>query len=78
MDVVLYIGFKILFKKNGGKRKKEDDTFWGKKNRRKTKQCYDDLISVDGKGTVLPVRLKLHGKSFYLNKYLEKVINLKN
>ena len=62
----------------GEKEKKKMILSEEKKNRRKTKQCYDDLISVDGKGTVLPVRLKLHGKSFYLNKYLEKVINLKN
>ena len=32
------------------------------------------MISVDGKGTVFPVRLTLQGTSLYLNKYIEKEI----
>ena len=32
------------------------------------------MISVDGKGTVFPVKLTLQGTSLYLNKYIEKEI----
>ena len=57
-----------------GKRKKENDTYSRKKNSTKTKQCYHDMISADGKGTLFTVKLKLQGTSFYLNKYIEKEI----
>ena len=45
-----------------------------KKNSTKTKQCYHDMISADGKGTLFIVKLKLQGTSFYLNKYIENKI----
>ena len=41
------------------------------KNRRKTKQCYHDTTSVDGKRTVFPVMLKLQRMSFYLKIYIK-------
>ena len=44
-----------------GKRKKMTH-LWGK-NRKKAKN-YNQMISVDGKGTVFPVKLKLEGESF--------------
>ena len=45
-----------------------------KKNSTKTKQCYHDMISADGKGALFIVKLKLQGTSFYLNKYIENKI----
>ena len=39
------------------KRKKEDDTFLRKKKKKKNKATI--MISVDGKGTIFPVKLKL-------------------
>ena len=43
------------------KRKKEDDTFLRKKAEEKQNSA-NIMISVDGKGTVFPVKLKLQGK----------------
>ena len=40
------------------KRKKEDDTFLRKKNKKKKNKA-TIMISVDGKGTIFPVKLKL-------------------
>ena len=48
------------------------------KNRKKIKQSYHGMISVDGKGTVFPVKLKLQGTSLYLNKYIERRFLKKN
>ena len=43
------------------KRKKEDDTFLSKKAEEKQNSA-NIMISVDGKGTVFPVKLKLQGE----------------
>ena len=45
------------------KRIKEDDTFLRKKTEEK-QNSVTIMISVDGKGTVFPVKLKLEGESF--------------
>ena len=44
------------------KRKKDDDTFLRKKTEEKQNRA-DIMISVDGKGVVFPVKLKLQGES---------------
>ena len=46
-----------------GKTKKESDTFLRKKAEEKQNST-TTVISVDGKGTVFPMKLKLQGKSF--------------
>ena len=46
-----------------GRRKEEDDTFLRKKTEEKQNSA-TIMISVDGKGTVFPVKLKLQGESF--------------
>ena len=46
-----------------GKRKNENDTFLKKKAEEKRNSA-TAMISVDGKGTVLPMKLKLQGESF--------------
>ena len=46
-----------------GKRKKEDHTFLRKKNREK-QNIATIMESVDGKGTVFPMKLKLQGEWF--------------
>ena len=43
------------------KRKKEDNTFLRKKEEEKQNSA-NIMISVDGKGTVFPVKLKLQGE----------------
>ena len=50
--------------KNGQKKKKKDDTFLRKKNRTKILSIATIMISVDGKGTVFPMKLKLQGELF--------------
>ena len=58
--MVLYtLILQFLFKK-WAKEKKEDDTFLRKKNGGKTKWA-TIMISIDSKGTVFPVKLKLQG-----------------
>ena len=42
------------------KRKEDDDIFL----RKKQKNSFTIMISVDGKGTVFPVKLKLKGEPF--------------
>ena len=46
-----------------GKRKEEDDIFLRKKTKEKQNSA-TIMISVDEKGTVFPVKLKLQGESF--------------
>ena len=46
-----------------GERKKEDDTFL-RKNPEEKQSSATIMISVELKGTVFPVKLKLQGKSF--------------
>ena len=46
-----------------GKRKREDDTFLRKKIEEK-QNIATIMISVDGKGTIFPVKLKLQEESF--------------
>ena len=46
-----------------GKRKKEDNTFLRKKTEEKQNSA-TTMISFNGRGTVLSVKLKLQGKSF--------------
>ena len=50
------------FIKKISKREKEDDTFLKKKNRKEKQNRATIMISVDGKGTVFPVKLKLQGE----------------
>ena len=45
-----------------GKRKKMTH-LWGKNRKKKAKNYYQ-MISVNGKGTVFPVKLKLEGELF--------------
>ena len=52
----------MLFKKMS-KRKKEDDSFLRKKNK-KSQNIVIIMISVVGKGTLSPVKLKLEGEIF--------------
>ena len=52
-----------------GKRKKEDDTFMREKTEEKQNSA-TITITVDGKGTAFPVKLKLQGNS--LNKNIKK------
>ena len=49
------------FIKKMSKRKKGDDTFLRKKTEEKQNSA-NIMISVDGKGTVFPVKLKLQGE----------------
>ena len=56
-----------------GKNKKRRWYFLRKKTEEE-KQCYHDMISVDRKARVFPVKLKLQGTLFYLNKYIKKEI----
>ena len=56
----------FYFKKSEKEKKKM--IYSGKKT--EEKQNYHDMISVDGKATVFPVKLKLQGMSFYLKKYI--------
>ena len=44
------------------KRKKKDDTFLKKKNRKEKQNRVTIMISVDGKRTVFLVKLKLQGE----------------
>ena len=46
-----------------GKGKKENDTFLKKKVEERQNSA-TTMISVDGKGTIFPMKLKLHGESF--------------
>ena len=64
----------FYYKKWEKEKKKMILTKEKKKNSTKTKQCYHDMISADGKGTLFIVKLKLQGTSFYLNKYIENKI----
>ena len=50
-----------LYLKNGQKLKKKMITFPRKKTEKKQNRS-TIMISVDGKGTVFPVKLKLHGE----------------
>ena len=50
-----------LYLKNGQKLKKKMITFLRKKTEKKQNRS-TIMISVDGKGTVFPVKLKLHGE----------------
>ena len=71
-DVSLF-GFTILLK--NGQKKKENDTFLKKKAEEKENSA-TTMISVDGKGTVFPVKLKLQGESFektLIKRILKKV-----
>ena len=52
-----------FIKKKWAKRKKEMTAFYGKKTEEKQNSA-DIMISVDGKKTVFPVKLKLQGESF--------------
>ena len=58
---ILHFRFKILLKKMG-KRKKEDYTFL--RNKTEEKNSTTIIISVDGKRTVFPVKLKLQRDLF--------------
>ena len=58
-----------------GKRQKENDTFLKKKAEEKQNSA-TTMISVDGKGTVFPMKLKLQGESFEKN-ILKKRISKK-
>ena len=44
---------------NNGKKKREDDTFLRKKKTEEKQSIATIMISVDGKGTIFPVKLKL-------------------
>ena len=71
-DVSLF-GFTILLK--NGQKKKENDTFLKKKAEEKENSA-TTMISVDRKGTVFPVKLKLQGESFektLIKRILKKV-----
>ena len=71
-DVSLF-GFTILLK--NGQKKKENYTFLKKKAEEKENSA-TTMISVDGKGTVFPVKLKLQGESFektLIKRILKKV-----
>ena len=57
-STVFYTSVLQFYKKSGQKEKRRR---YLKKNRRKTKQCYHNDMC---KGTVFPVKLKLHGESF--------------
>ena len=46
-----------------GKRKEEDDTLLWKKKQKRTNSA-TIMISVDGKETIFPVKLKLQGEKF--------------
>ena len=46
-----------------GKEKKQNDTFL-KKKAEEQQNSATTMISVDGKGTIFPMKLKLHGESF--------------
>ena len=52
-----------FYQKKRAKRKKEMTPFYGKKTEEKQNSA-DIMISVDGKRTVFPVKLKLQGESF--------------
>ena len=52
-----------FYQKKMGKKKKGDDSLLRKKKQKKSKTA-DIMISVDGKKTVFPVKLKLQGESF--------------
>ena len=52
-----------FYQKKWAKRKKEMTPFYGKKTEEKQNSA-DIMISVDGKRTVFPVKLKLQGESF--------------
>ena len=53
----------LQFYFKSGQKKKEDDTFRSKKTEEKEKRA-TIIISVDGKVTVFPVKLKLQRESF--------------
>ena len=50
------------------KRQKENDTFLKKKAEEKQNSA-TTMISVDGNGTVFPMKLKLQGESFEKTKF---------
>ena len=52
-----------FYQKKWAKRKKEMTPFYGKKTEEKQNSA-DIMISVDGKRTVFPVKLKLQEESF--------------
>ena len=58
----MHFGFTMLLKQ-WTKEKKEDDAFLRKKREEKQNSA-TIMISVDEKGTVFPVKLKLEGESF--------------
>ena len=62
LRVVLYFGFIILLTKLA-KTKKMMITFWGKKAEEKQNST-TIMISVDGKKTIFPMKLKLQAESF--------------
>ena len=57
----MYFGFTILFYKMS-RRQKENDTFLRQKKTAEKQNSATIMIPVDGKGTVFPVKLKLHGE----------------
>ena len=53
----------LQFYLKNGQKKKEDDTFLKQKAEEKQNSA-TTMVSVDGKGTVFSVKLKLQGESF--------------
>ena len=53
-----------FYQKKVGKKKKGDDTLLREKKTEEKQNSADIMISVDGKRTVFPVKLKLQGESF--------------
>ena len=60
--MIFYFLFYNFIKKMG-KGKKENDTFLKKKVEEQQNSA-TAMISVDGKGTIFPMKLNLHGESF--------------
>ena len=61
--MVFYTLILQFYLENGQKKKKMMIPFWGMKAGEKQSSA-TIMISVDGKGTVFPVKLKLQGDSF--------------
>ena len=59
----------LQFYFKNGQNKKENDTFL-KKEAKEKKNSATTMISVDGKGTVFPMKLELQGESF--EKHIKK------
>ena len=60
---MLFYFLVLQFYQRMGKRTEEDDTFLRKKTEHKQNSA-TTTISVNGKGTFFPVKLKLQGESF--------------